>query len=131
MRYFSGQKVLVVEDEAVIAALIEDMLHELGCEIAASVAHIAEASEVAETVIADVALLDVNLGGKPVFPVARILRDRGIPVVFSTGYGAGGLPTEFAGYPVLSKPFVLEAVGEAIAVALVRGETSKSNSRES
>lgn len=127
MNDLSGHRVLVVEDEAVIAALIEDMLQELGCEIAASVAHIAAASEVARTVPADVALLDVNLGGKPVFPVARILRDRGIPVVFSTGYGAGGLPSEFAGCPVVIKPFILEAFREAIAVALAQAGTSKSS----
>ena len=113
-------KVLVVEDEGSIALLLEDMLEELGCEVAASVAHAAEANEVARTVAADMALLDVNLDGKPVFPVARVLRERGIPVVFSTGYGAGSLPTEFADCPVVGKPFTMEALRRAISAALTR-----------
>jgi DNA-binding response OmpR family regulator len=117
---FAGMKVLVVEDEGSIALLIEDMLEELGCEVAASVAHAAAANEVAYTVAADMALLDVNLDGNPVFPVARVLRERGIPVVFSTGYGAGGLPTEFADCPVVGKPFTMEALRAAISAALAQ-----------
>lgn len=120
MNYISGTKVFVVEDEGSIALLLEDMLEDLGCEVAASVALAAEADEVARTVAADVALLDVNLDGKPVFPVARVLRDRGIRVVFSTGYGAGGLPTEFADCPVIGKPFTMEALRRAISAALAR-----------
>jgi CheY-like chemotaxis protein len=117
---FSGISVLVVEDEGGIALLIEDMLEELGCNVVASVAHLAEATEIARTVSADLALLDVNLDGKLVFPVARILLDRGVPVVFSTGYGTGGLPPEFAGCPVIGKTFTVEDLRSAVSVALTR-----------
>lgn len=127
---FSGIKVLVVEDEGGIALLLEDMLEELGCEVAASVAHANKADEVARAVSAHVALLDVNLDGKPVYPVARVLRDRGIPVVFSTGYGVGGLPAEFSECPVIGKPFTMEALRAAISAALAgiaNGQAANAN----
>jgi CheY-like chemotaxis protein len=100
-----GLKVLLVEDEGSVALLIEDMLLELGCEIAGSVAHLADACRMAATAAIDVAVLDVNLDGQPAFPVAKILQSRKIPFVFSTGYGASGLPDEFNRHPVLGKPF--------------------------
>jgi CheY-like chemotaxis protein len=118
MNILSGLKVLVVEDEGGIALLIEDMLQELGCEITASVAHIARAEEAASTAEIDFAVLDVNLDGKPVFPVAHILRKRLIPFVFSTGYGIGGIPPEFAGNPVVAKPFSIEGLQAAIMDAI-------------
>jgi CheY-like chemotaxis protein len=111
---------VVVEDEGSIALLIEDMLLELGCEIAASAAHLAQAREVACSAGFDFAVLDVNLAGQPAFPVAKILRERRIPFVFSTGYGASGIPEEFKGTPTLSKPFAVDELREKIAFALGR-----------
>ena len=121
----SGLKVLVVEDEGGIALLIEDMLLELGCEIAASAAHLNEANELARHCQIDFAVLDVNLDGQPVFPVARALRDRGVPFVFSTGYGAGGLPADLAGYPVVSKPFLMNSLREAVVSAISQTKSLK------
>jgi CheY-like chemotaxis protein len=122
MNDFFGLKALIVEDEGSIALLIEDMLLGLGCEITASAARLSEACEVAQTATFDFAVLDVNLDGKPAFPVADILRERRIPFVFSTGYGASGVPTEFIGHPVLSKPFSIRNLQSAILQALSRPE---------
>lgn len=118
MNDLSGLKALIVEDEGGIALMIEDMLAELGCEVAASVAQLQKATQVASTAIVDFAILDVNIGGKPIFPVAQILQKREIPIVFSTGYGAEGLPTEFSENPLITKPFTIEALHSAIVAAV-------------
>jgi DNA-binding response OmpR family regulator len=118
MNKLSNVRVLVVEDDAAIAMLIEDMLDELGYEIGASVARLAKAFEVLDSLDFDVAILDVNVDGEPVFPLARRLSEQGKPIVFSTGYGRAGLPAEFANYPVLAKPFSmseLQRVLETVA----------------
>lgn len=118
MSAFSGIKVLIVEDEGFVALLIEDMLQDLGCEIIASVARLKEACDIAETAQIDLAVLDVNLGGERSFPVAHILHERGVPFMFSTGYGTSGLPAEFSGRPVLGKPFTAKEFEQTLAVAL-------------
>jgi CheY-like chemotaxis protein len=118
MNGFSGIKVLVVEDEGFVALLIEDMLQDLGCEIVASVARLQEACTIARTAQIDLAVLDVNLGGERSFPVAHILHERGVPFMFSTGYGTSGLPAEFSGCQVLAKPFSAKALQETLALAL-------------
>jgi CheY-like chemotaxis protein len=120
MTLFSGVRVLVVEDEGAVAMMIEDMLEDLGCEVVASVGRLAEAREVATAAEIDFAMLDVNVAGQLVFPVAEILRDRGIPVLFSTGYGASGLPSEFDGHQVLSKPFSQAQLQQKMALTLNR-----------
>jgi CheY-like chemotaxis protein len=66
----------------------------------------------------DAAVLDVNLGGDPVYPVARRLADAGVPFVFATGYGASGIHEDWAGRPVVQKPFLSEALGTALGTAL-------------
>ncbi|WP_105384298.1 response regulator [Neorhizobium alkalisoli] len=121
MTMFSGVKVLVVEDEGFVALLIEDMLGDLSCEIVASVARLTEAEGIAATAAIDLAVLDVNLHGQPSFPVAEILRERGVPFMFSTGYGQNGLPREFAGHPLIAKPFSSTELQQKIAVALGKG----------
>ena len=116
-----GLRVLVVEDEGPVAILIEEMLTELGCEVAASAARLADASQKAASIEVDLAILDVNLGGQPVFPVAEILQRRAVPLVFSTGYGASGIPEQFAGHhPVIGKPFSTEELARKISQALTR-----------
>jgi CheY-like chemotaxis protein len=114
----AGCRVLVVEDEGAIALLIEDMLADLGCEIAASAATLDQACELARTAEVDCAILDLNLDGASAIPVARILRERHIPFLFSTGYGAGGVSEEFACYPLLAKPFVVTDLRHEISAAL-------------
>lgn len=113
---FSGLRVLVVEDEAAIAMLIEDMLLDLGAEVVGPAGRIGQATTLAETEEFDLAILDVNLAGQPVYPVVDILVRRQRPFVFSTGYGAGGIEPAWRGRPVLQKPFSqteLEQVLEA------------------
>lgn len=119
-----GIRVLVVEDEGTVAMLIEEMLEDLGCVVVESVAQLAKASDVARTIDVDLAMLDVNLAGQLVFPVAEILRHRNIPILFSTGYGVSGLQGEFALLPVLHKPFSQSDLEAKIAVAL---ETTSSD----
>lgn len=118
MPSLNGIRVLVVEDEGTVAMMIEEMLTDLGCVVVASVARLAKAADIASSIEADLALLDVNIAGQLVFPVAEILRDRKIPFLFSTGYGASGLQAEFAHHPVLHKPFSLKDLEMEIIVAL-------------
>lgn len=120
MTELSGLRVFLVEDEGFVALMIEDMLRDLGCEIAASVAQLTVARAIAATIEADLAVLDVNLDNQPVFPVAEILRERQMPILFSTGYGETGLPSEFSGYPVLGKPFLMTELQRKIASSLGR-----------
>jgi CheY-like chemotaxis protein len=108
-----------VEDEAMIAMLLEDMLADLGCHVLGPAYAIAQALELAsEHADIDVAILDVNLAGTPVFEVADILRARRIPLVFSTGYGEGGLRKIDQGAPVLGKPFRIDDLATALGKAL-------------
>jgi CheY-like chemotaxis protein len=118
-------KVLVVEDEGLVALMIEDILQDLGCEIVASVAHLADACVIAAKAPIDLAVLDVNLGGERSFPVAEILRDRGVPFLFSTGYETDGIPAEFNGYPVLGKPFSAKDLQQTISRALQAHNAAK------
>ena len=108
-------RVLVVEDEYLIRMLLEDMLADLGYEIAGAVGSIAEASKHAADAEFDVAILDVNLDGEEVFPVAEILAQRGLPFVFVTGYGEGSLPDSYRGRPALQKPFQAEQLRTTLA----------------
>jgi CheY-like chemotaxis protein len=98
-------RILVVEDEMTVAMLIEDMVNELSFEIAGVVPRLEDAMRLADSDDFDVALLDVHLNGKTVFPFAAELDKRGIPYLFATAYGGRGIPTEFRGHLVLEKPF--------------------------
>lgn len=120
LRKLEGLRVLIVEDEALVSMLLEDMLADHGCEVAASASRIAQALEmVADDGLAvDAAILDVNLGGEPIFPVADALAARGVPFAFATGYGAGGLPENWRDRPTLQKPFSHEDVGRALVQAI-------------
>ena len=117
-----GRRVLVVEDEAMIAMLVEDMLADLGCVVVGPAHDLDAAMALAAGAEAiDVALLDVNLAGKPVFALADALRERGVPLVFATGYGEGGLREIDAGAPVLQKPFRTADLAHALNTALGGG----------
>lgn len=115
-----NQRILIVEDEMTIAMMIEDMIIELGHEPYAIASRLGAALAVAESGEFDLAILDVNLDGHGSAPVARVLALRGIPFFFATGYGAAGVDTEFAGAPVVSKPFVIGDLQQAISTAMTR-----------
>jgi CheY-like chemotaxis protein len=110
-------RVFVVEDEVMIRMLLEDMLADLGYEIVASAGGLEEAVGLARNADVDVAILDVNLNGNAVYPVAEILAARGVPFVFSTGYGERGMPEPYRDRPTLQKPFQLENLDRALATA--------------
>jgi len=105
MKTLAALKVLVVEDEALVSMLVEDMLSDLGCIVVGPAAELEEALRLAGSADIDAALLDVNLGGRPIFPVADALKARGVPFAFASGYGEAGLSEGHKGATVLQKPF--------------------------
>jgi len=114
-----GRRVLVVEDEMMIAMLVEDMLAELGCSVVGPAHALDTALALVRTEPGlDAALLDVNLGGQPVFAVADALREKGVPAIFSTGYGDGALRDVDRGSQVLQKPFRAGDLAKALSAAL-------------
>ena len=115
----NGRRVLVVEDESLVAMLLETILEDLGCEVIGPAATVEEAvALIRGDAGLDAALLDVNVGGQPVFPAAEALAERDVPFLFASGYGAAGLPDRWAGRPTIQKPFTEGAIGEALAAAM-------------
>ncbi|WP_295705267.1 response regulator [uncultured Brevundimonas sp.] len=114
-----GRRVLVVEDESLVAMLLETILEDMGCTPVGPASNIDEGEALARDEAAlDAALLDVNVAGRQVFPVAAALKARGVPFVFSTGYGEGGLPDEWRGNPTIQKPFTEAAIRDALMKAM-------------
>jgi DNA-binding response OmpR family regulator len=107
-------RVFLVEDEAMIRMMVADMLEELGHITAAEAGTLDQALELAQSTEFDLAILDVNLNGKVITPVAELIRARGCPIIFATGYGSEGLPEEFQDLPALRKPFRLEVLAALI-----------------
>ena len=101
------QRVLIVEDEAMIRMMLADMLADIGHDVAAEAATLEEARRCAEETDFDFAILDVNLDGLRSFPVADVLAGRAIPFAFATGYGAAGIDEAYRAAPILAKPFML------------------------
>lgn len=115
----NGRRVLVVEDESLVAMLLETILEDMGCTPVGPASNIDDGEAMArDTTDLDAALLDVNVAGRQVFPVAEALMARGVPFVFSTGYGEGGLPDEWRGNPTIQKPFTESAVRDALMKAM-------------
>lgn len=112
-----GRHALVVEDEVIVGMLIEDMLQELDYEVAALSTHLDQAMDLARSIDVDFAVLDLNLNGRLSYPVADVLRQRGVPFIFATGYGAKILLPPYAGTPTLQKPFHLNDLRRILADA--------------
>jgi DNA-binding NtrC family response regulator len=111
-------RVLIVEDEAAISILMEDMLADLGVEIVGPASRLAPALQLAHEADLEAAILDINIAGVQSYPVADVLRSRGIPVIFATGYGSSVLPERFKSCPVLHKPFDQQRFSETLHAAL-------------
>src|ERR1700742_1837900 len=99
-----GLRVFVVEDEGMVTMMIEDILEDLGCSVVDTAATLHEALAKANTAECDAAILDLNLNGDHTRPVAAALSKRGVPYLFSTGYGKS-VWDEFSHVGVLAKPF--------------------------
>lgn len=111
----ASRRVLVVEDEMIVALFMEELLGELGHRVAGVVPRLDQALARADDGSFDVAILDVHLNGKDVFPLADALADRGIPFAFATGYGERGIPERHRQRPTLQKPFRPDELAKAIA----------------
>src|ERR1700688_2424193 len=101
----SDRRVLVVEDEMMVAWLLEDLLAELGYAIVGPAASINQALAMIETEAIDVPVLDVNLNGEMSYPIADTLVSRGVPFVFVTGYNKDRMLDGYRFFPILQKPF--------------------------
>ena len=115
----SGRRVLVVEDESLVAMLLETILEDMDCIPVGPASTVEEGLALtADPSPLDAALLDVNVAGRQVFPIAEALKDRGVPFIFSTGYGEGGLPDEWRGHATVQKPFTEAAIRDALMKAM-------------
>jgi CheY-like chemotaxis protein len=117
-RELSNRKVLVVEDEMMIAMLIEDMLEEIGCELVGLATSVPHALELIGKEQVEVAVLDVNLDGQDTYAIADALRQKNVPFIFATGYGSTGLRKEYGNRPVLQKPFETKDLESALVQVL-------------
>jgi DNA-binding response OmpR family regulator len=108
-------RVLVAEDEAMIGMLIEATLQDAGYDVLGPFPSVREALRAADDQKPDAAVLDVCLRDGEVYPLARVLADKGVPFTFLTGYGQGGLAQPWEGHACLSKPFLPGAISQAVA----------------
>lgn len=109
----AGRRVLLVEDELMVAMLVETALEDESCIIVGPYGGLSEALLAAQSETLDLAVLDINLAGEMVFPVAEMLASRGVPFLLLSGYGALALPKEHEDWPICAKPFRLN---ELVAV---------------
>ena len=114
-------RVLLVEDEALVAMLIQDCLSEFGFQIIGPVSTVSDALAAAEDGQFDAAVLDINLGDGTVYDVAERLAKRGVPFVFVTGYDADSVDGRFSGVPILQKPIERETLKEIFVLDKERG----------
>jgi CheY-like chemotaxis protein len=117
-KHLDGLRILVVEDEAAISLLLEDMLLELGCEVVGPAGRLAAALDLAASETFDLAILDVNVAGESIYPLVEALEERNVPFVFSTGYGSGGIKESYRDRPVVQKPFAQSDLRQILLSAL-------------
>ena len=114
----TGRSILIVEDEPLIAMMLEDFLESLGHTVVASCDNVGDALKAVVEDGFEVAILDVNLKGETVWPVAVELRARGVPFVIASGGHVDPPPAEFANVPLIEKPYTIDRVSPAIEAAM-------------
>lgn len=116
------RSILIVEDEPLIAMMLEDFIQSLGHEVSGNCDSVGTALKEIEQGEFDLAILDINLKGESVWPVASALRDKGTPFVLATGGHVDPPPAEFAGVPTIEKPYTIDRVTPIIEAVLARAE---------
>jgi CheY-like chemotaxis protein len=114
----AGRRVLVIEDEALVSMVLEEVLAELGCEVVGFASRYNDALAKATSLSYDVAIVDLNLNGQMTVPIAEALRARSQPFVVATGYGPSGLPDSIRSAPMVAKPFLQRELERALRAAL-------------
>ena len=114
----AGLRVMVVEDEMLIAMLIEDTLLDQGCVVLGPFTTLPDAMAAVQDASIDLALLDVNLRGEKVYPVAETLSARGVPFLLLSGYGTDAVPPGRPEWQVVSKPFVVADLVDKLAALI-------------
>jgi CheY-like chemotaxis protein len=109
-----GLRVLIVEDESLLALLLEDMLGDLGCTVVGTASTVAAAIDAIPKVDVAAAILDIKLGNEKSYAVAEALAARGVPFVFATGYGDVELEEPWQDRPVLQKPFAQNQLADLL-----------------
>lgn len=112
------RRILLIEDESMVSMLIEDALVDMGCVVVAQASRLEEGLTKARALAFDAAILDVNLAGERSFGIAEVLRGRGLPFVFATGYGCTSIPEPLRNVPILQKPFSSAELRRALLAAL-------------
>jgi len=118
VRTLDGLRILIVEDWLPLAVEAKDRLEVAGAEVVGPVGRLARALDLAENAEIDVALLDIDLNGERVYPVAYTLQRRGIPFILTTGFGSPGVPPDLDDEPLLEKPFDYADLARCIAAAV-------------
>lgn len=118
MNEFPGLRVLLVEDDVLVSMLLEDLLEEFGCTIVGPADRVPQGEALARDAGIDLALLDVNVAGFDVYPVAKCLAARGIPFAFVTGYQIGFPRREYQDRPTVQKPVAKAELEQVIRAAL-------------
>jgi CheY-like chemotaxis protein len=116
----AGLRILAVEDESLVAMWLEDLLQDIGCVVVGPANTIAAALSLLERQPVEAAVLDINLAGEKVFPVADRLAALDIPFVFATGYGAAGVLETHAHRPVVQKPYTSSTLQRALESIVIR-----------
>jgi len=123
-------RILVVEDQAAISMLVEDLLVDSGYDVVGPASSMEQAMDITRSSAIDGAVLDIQIGDTPVYPLADLLHSIGVPFIFSTGYQGTTIPERFKGVPVVEKPYGSEAFVGALQTAL-RGAAKPRQSRSS
>jgi CheY-like chemotaxis protein len=116
----AGKRILVAEDEFFVALVVEETLQSIGCTVLGPFSDLAEATEAATREQVHAAVLDINLHGEMVYPLAEYLHGHGIPFVFTTGYAAKDVPKEFRAFECLRKPVSPRALKQVVHRMLAR-----------